>query len=242
MSAPGSGYGEAVRAYLQRVEQHNSTAVDRAADLLLECVRAGGCIHTGGAGHSLAAVAETFFRAGGLACIRPLYHPDLLPLHGALASTVAERRSGLAEQVLAEAAPGEHDVVVVFSSSGVNAFPVELAALARRAGHPVLAVTSPAATRAAPRRAGSTLSEQATLILDSLVPPGDVTHPAHDPVTAPISTLAVVFLWNAVLVRLIDRAAAEDVELPLWRSSNVVGNDEWNKALIARYQHRIPQL
>lgn len=232
-------YDEAVRAHLHRVAEHNVATVGEAADLLLATVRADGLVLTAGAGHSLAAVAETFYRAGGLACVRPLYHPDLLPMHGAVSSTKAERRSGLAAEVLGDSL-GEHDVLVVFSTSGVNPYPVELATLARAAGRPVVAVTSGPASAVAPRRSDSTLAEQGTVVLDTLVPPGDSTYPPDAPVAAPISTVANAFLWNLVLVRLID--AAEAGELPLWRSSNVPGGDEANSGLMARYTPRVPAL
>src|SRR3981081_1376599 len=133
----GTAYEQAVRAHLDRGADHNVTAVAEVAELLLACVRADGTVLTAGAGHSLAAVAETFYRAGGLACVRPLYHPDLLPMHGAVSSTKAERRHGLAAEVLGPDPLGAKDVLVVFSTSGVNPYPVELAGLvraARRAG------------------------------------------------------------------------------------------------------------
>jgi uncharacterized phosphosugar-binding protein len=234
-------YDEAVRAHLNRVAETNVAAIGEAADLLLDTVRDDGLVLTAGAGHSLAAVAETFYRAGGLACVRPLYHPDLLPMHGAVSSTKAERRSGLAAEVLG-ASLGEHDVLVVFSTSGVNPYPVELAGLARTAGRPVIAVTSGPASAVAPRRSDSTLAEQGTVVLDTLVPPGDATYPPRAPVAAPISTVANAFLWNLVLVRLIDLAAGEGVDLPLWRSSNVPGGDDANAGLMARYTPRVPAL
>ena len=235
-------YDEAVRAHLTKVAAHNANAVADVAELLLACVRADGTVLTAGAGHSLAAVAETFYRAGGLACVRPLYHPDLLPLHGAVSSTKAERRSGLAAEVLGPDPLGELDVLVVFSTSGVNPYPVELAGLVRAAGRPVVAVTSGPASAVAPRRADSTLAENASVILDTLVPPGDATYPAAAPVAAPISTVANAFLWNLVLVRLIDLGAAQGVSLPLWRSSNVPGGDAANADLLAHYTPRIPAL
>jgi uncharacterized phosphosugar-binding protein len=94
----------------------------------------------------------------------------------------------------------------------------------------------------APRRAGSTITEQADVVLDTLVPPGDATYPPDAPVAAPISTVANAFLWNLVLVRLIDVAAKEGVALPLWRSSNVPGGDEANADYLARYTPRVPAL
>nr|BFE98541.1 hypothetical protein GCM10020241_02170 [Streptoalloteichus tenebrarius] len=79
-------------------------------------------------------------------------------------------------------------------------------------------------------------------MLDTLVPPGDIAYPVEAPFTAPLSSLAVMFLWNCVLVRVTERAAQQSVELPLWRSSNVVGNDDWNAELMRRYHDRVPQL
>ncbi|QTR02504.1 SIS domain-containing protein [Saccharothrix algeriensis] len=241
-SVPGSDYGDVVRAHLTRVEQHNAAALDDVAELVLAGVRSDGMVLAAGAGHSLAAVAETFYRAGGLACVRPVYHPELLPMHGAVSSTAAERRSGLAAEVLRDAGLAPHDVLFVFSTSGVNPYPVELAALAADAGCPVVAVTSLAARAAAPRRAGTTLAENATVVLDNLVPPGDATYPLDNPVTAAVSTVATAFLWNLLLVRLLDKAAEAGVELPLWRSANVEGGDAANAGLLRKYQTRVPQL
>jgi uncharacterized phosphosugar-binding protein len=237
-----TGYQTAVAAHLSKVAEHNAASVAEVADLLLACVRADGMVLTAGAGHSLAAVAETFYRAGGLACVRPLYHPDLLPMHGAVSSTKAERRSGLAADVLGPEPLGERDVLVVFSTSGVNPYPVELAGLVRAAGRAVVAVTSGPASAVAPRRSTSTLAEQAGVVLDTLVPPGDSTYPPDAPVAAPISTVVNAFLWNLVLVRLIDVSAKEGVALPLWRSSNVPGGDEANADFMARYTPRVPAL
>jgi uncharacterized phosphosugar-binding protein len=238
----GSDYGNVVRDHLLRVEHQNASALDDVAELVLASVLADGMVLTAGAGHSLAAVAETFYRAGGLACVRPVYHPELLPMHGAISSTAAERRSGLAAEVLSDTGLAAHDVLFVFSTSGVNPYPVELATLAVEAGCPVVAVTSVAASALAPRRAGTTLAEVATVVLDNVVPPGDSTYPVDEPVTAAISTVATAFLWNLLMVRLFDKAAEQNVHLPLWRSANVEGGDAANADLLRHYQTRIPQL
>ena len=99
-----------------------------------------------------------------------------------------------------------------------------------------------ASSAQAPRRAGATLAEVSTVVLDNLVPPGDSTYPEHAPVTAAISTLATTFLWNLLMVRVLDKAAESGVQLPLWRSANVEGGDAANADLLRHYQTRIPQL
>jgi uncharacterized phosphosugar-binding protein len=233
---------ESVAKMLAEAEHANSGSLAEAAELVLGVIRSDALVYTAGAGHSLAAVAETFYRAGGLACVYPLYHPELLPIHGAQSSTVAERRSGLAAEVLAASAPGPGDVVVIFSTSGVNAYPVELAREAKAKGAAVIAVTSIATSSVAPKRVGTTLAEEAGVVLDSAVRPGDSSYPADAPVTAPMSTVVNAFLWNLVLTRVLDGGAAAGVDVPLWRSSNVEGGDEANKALLAKYEVRVPAL
>ena len=233
---------ENVAGKLAEAERANAEQVSHAAELVLGVIRAGALVFTAGAGHSLAAVAETFYRAGGLACVHPLYHPDLLPLHGAQQSTDAERRTGLAEQVLAPRAPGPDDVVVVFSTSGVNPYPVELAATARANGAAVIAVTSRASVAAAPRRAASTLVDEATVVLDSGVRPGDASYPEDAPRTAPLSTVINAFLWNLVLAQVLDRGKADGIDVPLWRSANVDGGDQANASLLAHYGSLVPAL
>ncbi|MFB9903411.1 sugar isomerase domain-containing protein [Allokutzneria oryzae] len=236
------GYAGTVHEHLSAVERHNADTVERAIDALLGAITSDGLIVTAGAGHSLAAVAETFYRAGGLSCVRPLYHPDLLPMHGAKSSTDAERRSGLAAEVLAEDPLDENDVLIVFSTSGVNPYPVELAKAGRAAGLPVIGVTSGPASAAAPKRAGTTLAAESSIVLDTLVPPGDAAHPAAAPVTAPLSSLSTMFVWNLLLVGLHTRAERDGIELPLWRSANTEGGDQANKDLLAHYGKRVPRL
>ncbi len=236
------GFGAQVQAHLGHVEARNAAVLDTVADRMLEVVRAGGVLHTAGTGHAVALVLETFYRAGGLACVRPVFHPALLPLGGALASSLLERTSGLAAMLAAQADARPGELGFVFSSSGANPVPVELALCLRQAGTEVVAVTSLPHLRQAPARAGIKLDEVADHVLDTLVPAGDVAYPRDGAVTAPLSSLASVFVWNLLLVRLVDRAVAAGVELPLWRSANVPGGDAHNATLVDRYRARVPML
>lgn len=225
-------------AFVDEVIDANAEPLDRAALAILTTLRADGLVRTAGAGHSLAAVMESFYRAGGLAQVRPLWHPSLLPLAGAARSTRAEREAGLGSTVVADAAVEERDTVVIFSNSGINRFPVEVARAAGAAGATVIAVTSVAASRVAEPRAGARLFEVASLVLDTRVPVGDVSRPSGSPITAPVSSLATNALWSALL----ERVVLLEPGAPLWRSANIAGNDEENAALLSRLSARIPEL
>ncbi|PJJ71533.1 putative phosphosugar-binding protein [Diaminobutyricimonas aerilata] len=218
--------------------ERNADGVRAVAEAIVASGRNGGLVRAAGAGHSLAAVLETFFRAGGLAHVRPLWHPRVLPLYGARTATAAEREPGLGREVAEAADIQPVDTVIVFSTSGINPYPVEVAQVARNAGATVVAMTSREASAAAPLRAGQRLFEIADIVLDTGVAPGDVSWPPSAPVTAPTSSLANVALWTAVL-----REVHElNPETPRWRSANMAGNDDANAKLEQRFSPQIPEI
>lgn len=228
----------ATTAHLTRVVEANAQAIADVATLIVDVAKRNGLIYTAAAGHSLSGVIETFFRAGGLACVSPLWHPDLLPLRGAERSTVAERTPGLGRDVIAASNLGVGDVLVVFSNTGVNRYPVEVAQAARERGAKVVAITSLGASNEAPLRAGVRLHDIADLVLDTQVPAGDATWPIGAPVTAPISTLTNVMLWNAVLVL----ALRANPDLPVWRSANVSERNDGNEVIAQAFAARVPEI
>lgn len=232
---------EHVRTLLDAIDARDAE-LKRAARLVLESVRCDGIVHAAGSGHSLAMVCETFYRAGGLAPVRPLWDPAVLPLSGAARSSAAEREPGRGRAVLAAADPTPPDVVVVFSTSGRNPYPVEIAEEACTREVPVVAVTSLPASAAAVDRGGIRLVEHATIVLDTGVPAGDVVWPGENPRTCAVSTVLGAYLWTSLLAELTELARRHDVELPLWTSANLPGGDERNAELMARYASRVPEL
>ncbi len=236
-----TGAGTMMREFLHGVEEANAPAAARIGSLVVRRWAEGGLIYAAGAGHSLGAVNETFFRAGGLAFVRPVHDARLWPLNSAGDSTMAEREPGLAADVLSRYEIGAGDIVVIFSNSGINPYPVELAAQTSDAGATVVAVTSSAASAAAPLRAGRRLFDVADETLDTLVPPGDASWPDETRETAPLSSLANVFVWNMVLAAAHVEAADRGLDIPLWRSANSDGGGG-NESVVEAYVPRIPEL
>ncbi|MFG1997639.1 sugar isomerase domain-containing protein [Spirillospora sp. NPDC048911] len=231
-----------VRALLDELDARSAKAISAAAALLLDAIESDGIVHVAGAGHSLALVFETFYRAGGLAPVRPMWDPAVFPLPDALRSTRAERQEGLGRTVVRTAALARPDVAVVFSTSGRNPYPVEIAQECAALDVPVIAVTSRTASVRAAARTETMLADHATVVIDTAVPAGDVLHPADAPRTAAVSTILASYAWSRLLADLDDLAAARDVEVPRWVSANVPGGDAVNRGLLERYRDRIPEL
>lgn len=240
---PAATYGAAMRDHLDAVETRNAATLERIVERLLDVVAADRLVHVGGTGHSTAQVLETFYRAGGLACVQLLHHPGLSPLEGGRASTVVERTSGLAETLLVSASPQPGDLGFVFSHSGSNPAPVELAEGLGESGCTVVAVCSRPHLEATTPRAHRKLDEVAHEVLDTGAPYGDAAFEgAAGQRTAPLSSLTGVYLWNLLLAHLVERAAERGLELPLWQSANVAGGDARNQETAARYRARIDRL
>jgi uncharacterized phosphosugar-binding protein len=242
---PYSAVTETTTALLDRLAHANRGPLDAAVEALLGTVRASGLIHVGATGHGLALVLESFYRAGGLACVKPAWDTQLLPLNGARRSTAAERMPDFATGLVEGSGLRAADCLVVVSHSGINPVPVELADLGRRRGATVIAITSRTAGAAAQPRdpEGRRLSDVADVVIDTGAPVGDAAYEAADGErVAPLSTILAVHAWNLLLSGLAERAAAEGVRLPIWRSANVAGGDEQRATLIEAFGERVPSL
>jgi uncharacterized phosphosugar-binding protein len=234
--------GVQMRQHLQKIEDRNADTLDLVAARMHQVIVDDGLVLTTGTGHSLAMVLETFYRAGGLACVRPITHPALFPLEGGAVSTLLERVPGFGRLLVEAAQPSDRDMAFVFSNSGTNPVPVEIALALLEAGTTVVAVSSYEHMSRAPARAQAKLGDVADHVLDTAAPYGDAFIPTDDGPAAALSSLAGVYLWNLLLARLARLAAAGGTSLPIWVSANVSGGDDRNRALRTRYGARIPTL
>jgi uncharacterized phosphosugar-binding protein len=213
-----------------------------AAEAVKRCMAEDGLVYLFGTGHSHMLAEEGHYRAGGLACVAPILASTVMLHEGATAGTRMERLSGLAELIVSRYPIGTRDVVVIFSTSGVNAVPVEAARYARAAGATVIAVTSEAYSREA-AHGRQRLADVASIVLDNRVPPGDASLALADDVRAgPLSTVAGAALLNALFVEASARLIAEGGEPPVYVSANMPGATERNAALVSRFRARIPHL
>jgi uncharacterized phosphosugar-binding protein len=167
----------------------------------------------------------------------------LMPLSGARISTLAERMEGLGPELVRLARVRDGDVVVVFSHSGVNPVPVEIAESAKATGASVIGVVSLEHCLSVPSRTVSKarLSDVADLIIDTGGPVGDASYRSPDgaEAVAPLSTILGAFVWDSILVRVADIAAGAGAELPVWISANVPDGDARAVDLTARFLDRI---
>jgi len=240
-SAATAYLGEA-QSLLAEAAASQAEAIARAAEACTRAVERDGLIYIFGTGHSHLMAEEGHFRAGGLACVVPILATSIMLHEGALVSTRMERMSGLAEIVMSRYPLGPDDALFVFSTSGVNAVPVEAARYGRERGTPVIGVTSLAYSTAA-AKGRQRLADVADVVLDTGAPPGDAIAPLGGGLFAgPVSTIIGAAFLNAVLVQCAANLIAGGREAPVYRSANMPGAVEHNLRLAERYAARNPHL
>ncbi len=236
----------AVREQLAHIESTQGPAIEKAAELVASSLRVDGVLQVFGTGHSEALAMELSGRAGGLIPTNKLALRDIVLLGGEpaerLADPKAERDPDLARRVWDLAPIGPADVLVIASQSGGNGSTVEMASIARAAGHPVIAITSLAHSSAITSRhpSGKRLFELADVVIDNGAPYGDavLNLPGGGKVCA-VSSIGNAVIAQLLVAEVTARLIAADVEPPIYLSANIAGGDAHNDAWEARYEGRI---
>lgn len=242
-------YLTSLKELLCEVERRSLDAMGTAANWVAEVIELDGLVWVFGSGHAGVLADETFYRAGGLACVCPIHIPGLTTCDMPITeTTIREREDGFARRAL-DAEPlatGAGDMVFVHSVSGRNAAPVEVALWARERGARVVALTSVAYSEAsAPRNAlGKRLHEVADLTIDNCAPVGDavVAVPGMAQRCSPVSTALGAAILHTVFSEACRLLVARGIQPPVFRSANLEGGDEWNQALLERYRGRVSYL
>jgi uncharacterized phosphosugar-binding protein len=243
-------YTKAVLAVQQRVLESQQLQLTEAADVMERAIGNDGRIFIFGSGHSHMMAEEGHFRAGGLAAVVPILASGLMLHESAVVGSSNERLTGLAKPLLARYNPRPQDCIIVFSNSGVNAVPVEMAQSACEAGMKVIAVVSQAYAAQAPLSTlGVRLSEVAHVTIDNCGIPGDALIPvgeSGDGYTIRVgsaSTVVGAFILNSLLAEVVTRLAHSRVPgLPVYISANMPGAADHNQRLLERYRPGNPHL
>jgi uncharacterized phosphosugar-binding protein len=228
-------FAETALAQLTRVVAEQRAAIDAGGRVIAAALAGGGMVHAYGTGHSRSVALELVARAGGLLPTNLLAIKDLV-LWGErepadIRDPKLEREPGVAEAVLALHDVRAGDVMVIASNSGLNPSIVEMARLVRARGVPVVAVGSLAHARATPTRdpSGTTLFDNADVVVDTLTPHGDAVVPLPGGGTAcGTSTLSGVLIAQLLVGATIDELDRLGTHVPVYRSMNAPGGDTAN--------------
>ena len=222
---------------LRRIEREERAKMTEAAETVADVICRDGIIYTFGCGHSHLPCLDTFYRAGGLACVSPILDEDLMLHDGAAKSSRMEKMPGIAAEAFRRHHVTPNDLIVVISASGKNAAPVEMCECAKKAGVKLVTISSSAYIDH-----GAKLLSLGDIAVDCKVPYGDAVIDVGEAKMGGLSTYASLFILNSILIDGAKKALAKGTVPPVYRSGNVEGGTAKNVALEERYFGRIKRL
>src|SRR5438067_921174 len=128
-------YMQAIIESQQAIMEREATAIEEAVRVIAQSLRRDGVLHMFGSGHSHLPPEEAFYRSGGLAAVSPMLDPSLMFHEGTEKCIALEKWDGYATRfVLPKFELRPEDTLMVFSASGRNNAPIEVALAGRERG------------------------------------------------------------------------------------------------------------
>ncbi len=238
-------YYSSIMALEKRVLERQTAELERIARAMADTITQDKRIFIFGTGHSHMLIEEAFCRAGGLACVVPIFSTALMLHEHPFLGSLIERNAGLAPVLLDHYHPQPGEMILIYSNSGVNTLPVEMALVAREKGLQVVSICSKDYARVAPLSAiGKRLYEVSDFELDNGGVPGDAIVPVEGTEwkVSASSTIINAMLWNCLLTETVFLLQERDVELPIIVSLNMKGGAEHNQKVFEKWQKVNPHL
>lgn len=237
-----NSYYNKLLAVLGEIKDTQNERIMATAETVAETIKNDGIIYIFGCGHSHLLGLDCFYRAGGLVNVSAMLDTDLMLHNGAAKSSKMEKMSGIAESIFERYCITQKDVIIVISTSGKNAVPVEMAKVAKAHGIKTIGICSSHYFSAKAKE--EMLHGNCDIYIDNCVPYGDAVMDITNADTkmGSLSTAAGSFILQALLLEAAEKAAKEGAKVPIYKSGNVEGGGEFNKKLIAEYMPRIKHL
>jgi uncharacterized phosphosugar-binding protein len=237
-------YMEAVEERIRRARTEQAESIAAAARAIADCIEKGGTIFAFGCGHSALLGQEIFYRAGGLMLVNPIFAPGtLLHERPVTLTSQMERLPGLAAPVVEGSKIKSGDVLLLFSTSGRNALPVEMGMEAKKRGATVIAIVSKRYCAAVPSRheSGKKVPDVADIVLDNEADAGDAVLAVEGlpERIGPVSGAVGAAILHGVIVEAIGLLLKRGITPPVFLSGNLPAGDEHNQRLLAKNRDRI---
>jgi len=198
-------------------------------------------------GHSNMNSMEIFFRAGSLMHVSAILDEGTLLSSGALRSMNMERTPGYASVIIRDNGIKAGDLVIIANCYGINTACIEGALLCRELGATTVSVSSIIHAESTPDNhparhpSKSNLHEVCDYNIDSKIVSGDAVMDIEGipQKMGAMSTFANAFLLNSLLLETGLLLGKTGMEVPIWRSGNCPGGDEWNFQFIGKFRNRV---
>lgn len=133
------------------------------------------------------------------------------------------------------------EAIIILSSSGINAVPIEMAMRAKEMGLKVIVITSKDYSISVPARhkSGKRLYELSDIVIDNHVPVGDavIVVKGMKQKVAPVSTVVGSAILHSITLRAVEILIERGIDPPV----GISGNLPWGRELKEKYKKEYPE-
>lgn len=231
-------YCEQINLTLEKFQTTQKKALEDAAEKVVEAYVAKKRFLVFGTGHSHMVAEEFYARAGGLVYVTPILQNELTLTDHPMKSTLIERTQAMANVYFDLYHFEAGDVILLASNSGRNSMPIELAKLAKEAGLTIIVFVNVEQTKHIKSRhpLGKNLDSYADILIDNCGAYGDAGFDIGDGLMmGGSSTIIGAFMVQSLSILIATKIKNLGLDIPVFRSSNLDGADEYNTKLMNKY-------
>lgn len=234
-------YIKTIKQLINWVEEEQFENILEASKILTKAVIEKRTIWAFGCTHSSILTAEIFYRAGGLMLINGIFASGMWLNEVPVTKTSKiENLPGYAKILFEEHKIKSNDVLLLFSTSGRNAVPVEMALEAKKRNVIVIAITSMKYSKNVQSRhkSGKKLYEIADLVIDNGAEKGDaaIKLDNFEQKVGSVSTVSGVTILNAIVTQIASNLLDKGIIPPVFMSGNLDNGQKRNDKMLRQYK------
>ncbi|MCD6545374.1 MAG: SIS domain-containing protein [Thermotogae bacterium] len=220
---------------LEDVHKNEGENIAKAASLITKAILEKKHIYIFGCTHSSILAEEVFYRAGSLAEYEPLFVPGLSVTNTKpVLTSLMEKNEQFGKDIVSCSRIEKDDVLIVISTSGRNAVPVEVALEAKEKGLKLIVITSRFYKEfPSNHSSGKKLTDVgADVVINNHVDIGDAVVKVGDNYMGPISTILGAFILHSISIKVAQKLLETGKDPNVFASANVPKNSEKNKKIL----------
>ncbi|MFV0395428.1 MAG: SIS domain-containing protein [Coprobacillaceae bacterium] len=226
---------------LNQIHQEEESKIENICHWIVEKKKQGGTFYVIGTGHSHMVAEEFYARAGGLANIQMIAPLELTLSEHPKKSTYIERVADYAGVITKIYDFTDKDIIMICSNSGRNQMPIEFAIRCKAMGVTTIALTNFKHSSFVESRhaSGKRLFEVCDTYIDNHGEIGDAMMQIEGVkgLMGATSSITGVYIAQIMNQYIAEKMVAEEMEVPVFVSSNLNEGDKWNQKLMEKYYH-----
>jgi len=226
-----------INEIINKVSNTEKNKIKKIAEILSNKYLEGSHLYIFGTGHNHCIAEESLHRAGAFAGVTPILDNKTNFSQGITKASANERNSSLAKKIFKKYKPLKNDSIIIFSNSGVNQLPIEIAKIAKKEGLFVVTVLSIKYANSLTLKPDNKLSEYSDIYINNHSPIGDTILNTKKIGISSSSTIIGIYILNALWTEMYNYLKNEKL-LPFYKSSNLPKSNLHNKKIEKKFKKK----